>query len=83
MKSALGGGQAEVVGNHEVGARVLRLISEAQTHLTLVSPYVDFDGYRHIPKAIARAIDKGVDVKLVVRAKDSDAAALKLSHPPV
>lgn len=76
----------EITNQYETVSQLYRLVSEAQRHLFLVSPYVSLDKLRTLVRHLQAALARGVKVKLVIRDKDvstgnSDALASESIRP--
>ena len=59
-----------ILGSSDTQAHLTRIITEAERHLVLVSPYVRFDKLRNLARHVQSALAKGVSVTLVLREKD-------------
>ncbi|WP_158626397.1 phospholipase D-like domain-containing protein [Corallococcus sp. AB049A] len=59
-----------ILGSSDTQAHLTRIITEAERHLVLVSPYVRFDKLRLLARHIHGALAKRVEVTLVLRDRD-------------
>ncbi len=60
----------EFLGKSDTVRRLQGLIDEARQHVTLISPYVSIEKLRDVERKLRQALDRGVEVTLVMRAED-------------
>ncbi len=59
-----------VFWNQDVSGQLIAIIDQAQKYVVMVTPYLKFDGWENLTRAIERAAARRVDVTFVVRSDE-------------
>ncbi len=70
-----GNDSLEFMGKSDTVRRLQGLIDEAKEQVTLISPYVSIEKLRDLERKIRNALDRKVEVTLVMRAEDAHTRA--------
>jgi hypothetical protein len=63
----------------EIASKIMTLIDDAEKNLIIVSPYVEMTNWEKMKKCLSKSINKGIDLKFIIRknVKNNDLLSLR------